>query len=224
MNNKTITKKNYLEQLTNILKQNLKNIVILLSIFFLLFLFFQIYSFYISNKIQKNSITFFTAQNNEDLDIITDTMAKLSNENSFYGILSKLELININLKNNNYQKFISLYRDLLNDNNLDSVYKSAVASRASYQLIDLNFDDLSLDYFKTINDFISYINDELNSYKGIKLELFYLVKILELEKNSVEYNKSNQVIDMYNNIINSDNVSSSIKERVNKVHEFYTYK
>jgi len=66
-----------------------------------------------------------------------------------------------------------------------------------------------------------YIDDKTDSYKGIKLELEYLTKILEAEINSIDYSSFNEVNDMYKNIMNSDVVSSDIKERVNKIHEFY---
>ena len=224
MNDKVINKKSFLSQVTEIIKTNLRNIIILLSLCFVLFLAYQIYSFYISNKIQKNSISFFTAQNTNDQNIITDTITKLSDENTFYGVLAKLELIDLNLKQNNIQDSVSMYLEVINTNNLDAVYKSAIASKASYQLIDINLEDLSSDYLNIINDFIFYIDDEADSYKGVKLELQYLTKILEAEKNSINYSSFNEVNDIYENIMSSDVVSSAIKERVNKIHEFYSNK
>ena len=139
-------------------------------------------------------------------------------------MLAKLELIELNVKQNNIQDSISMYLEVINQNNLDSVYKSAIASKASYQLIDINLEDLSSDYLNIISDFISYIDDEAVSYTGIKLELEYLIKILEAEKNKIDYLSFNDVSDIYENIMNSDVVSSAIKERVNKIHEFYSNK
>jgi len=224
MNDKVINKKSFLSQVTEIIKTNLRNIIILLSLCFVLFLAFQIYSFYISNKIQKNSISFFSAQNTDDKNVITDTITKLSDESTFYGVLAKLELIDFNLKQNNIQETVSMYLEVINTNNLDAVYKSAIASKASYQLIDINLENLSLDYLNIINDFISYIDEDTDSYKGIKLELEYLTKILEAEKNSIDYSGFNEANVIYENIMNSDVVSSAIKERVNKIHEFYSNK
>ncbi len=224
MNDKTIGKKSIFGQINDVVKKNLRNIIIFLSLSFILFLSFQIYTLYISNKIQKNSIAFFSAQSNDDINVITDTITNLGNDNSFYGILSTLELIKLNLEQENNQESISLYLDLLNNKKLDRIYKSAIASRASYQLIEVNFNDLSLNYSQTISSFISYIDNELDAYKGIRLELIYLTKILEAEKNSIEYNNFKEIIDIYNNIIDSDVASSIIKERVNKIHEFYSNK
>ena len=185
---------------------------------------YQIYSFYISNKIQKNSISFFAAQNTDDTKVITDTITKLSDDNTFYGVLAKLELIELNLEQNNIQDSISMYLEVINQKNLDSIYKSAIASKASYQLIDINLENLSSNYLNVINNFISYIDEEADSYKGIKLELKYLIKILEVEKNSIDYSSFSEVNDIYANIMNSDAVSSAIKERINKIHEFYSNK
>ena len=224
MNESTINKKNFLSQATNTVKDNIKSIIIFISLCFILFLSFQVYNFYSLSKIQKNSITFFKVQNLEDINIIKDTITNLSNENNFYGILSKLELIEINLNQQNNQNAITLYFELMNNKNLDSIYKSAIASRASYQFIDLNFENLSIDYSQIIGDFISYIDDNLITYQGVKLELSYLAKILEAEKNSIEYQNFNEAIDMYNNIMNSDAASSATKDRINKIHEFFSYK
>ena len=117
-----------------------------------------------------------------------------------------------------------MYLEVINQSNLGSVYKSAIASKASYQLIDINLDDLSSDYINTISNFMSYIDDEADTYKGIKFELEYLIKILEVEKNSIDYSSFNEISDIYENIMSSDVVSSTIKERVNKIHEFYSNK
>lgn len=224
MNDNVVNKKSFITQVTEIIKTNIRNIIIFLSLCFVLFLSYQIYSFYISNKIQQNSISFFAAQNTDDANVITDTITKLSSDNTFYSVLAKLELIDLNLKKNNIEDSISMYLELINKNNLDSVYKSAIASKASYQLIDINLENLSSNYLNIINDFISNINDEVDSYKGIKLELKYLIKILEVEKNSIDYSSFNEISDIYENIMSSDVVSSAIKERVNKIHEFYSNK
>ena len=224
MNENIANKKSFISKVAEIVKTNIRNIIILLSLCFVLFLSYQIYSFYISNKIQKNSISFFSAQNTDDTKVITDTITKLSDDNTFYGVLAKLELIELNLEQNNIQDSISMYLEVINQNDLDSIYKSAIASKASYQLIDINLENLSSNYLNVINNFISYIDDEVDSYKGIKLELNYLIKILEVEKNSIDYSSFNEISDIYENIMSSDVVSSAIKERVNKIHEFYSNK
>ena len=76
----------------------------------------------------------------------------------------------------------------------------------------------------TINNFINYINDSLNSYKGIKLELKYLLAIAEQDHNYISQQNNLNTNDLYKLIMESTDISSSIKERVNKIHEFQIYK
>ena len=224
MNENTINKKNFSNLIIEKIKSNLKNIIIFVVISFVIFLSFQIYLFYQSNKIKNNSVSFFNIQNIEEVNEIIKPLSELSEENNFYGLLSKLQLIEINIKEQNIQNAIILYLELLDNNNLESNYKSAIASKASYQFIDINFKNLEMDYSDTIKNFILYIDDELMSYQEIKLELNYLLKILEVEKSKLNYLNFNEAIEMYEKIMNSDIVSSSIKERINKIHEYFLYK
>ena len=224
MNDNTVIKKSFFNQLNSALRSNIRSIIIVLSLFFAIFLIFQIYSVYSSNKIKNNSIVFFNNQNLEDQNSISKTIQELSNQSGFYGILSKLELIEKHIKNKNYGSVESIYDELLTNKKLNKIYKSAIATKASYEFIDINFSNLSKDYNKTIKNFISSIDDELINYEGVKLELSYLTAILNIEKNNLNYLNGNEAIDLYDNIMSSDVASSSIKERVNKIHEYYTYK
>ena len=76
----------------------------------------------------------------------------------------------------------------------------------------------------TINNFINYINDNLVSYKGIKLELKYLLATAEEDQNNFSPQSDSNTKDLYKLIMESKDISSSIKERVNKIHEFQIYK
>ena len=219
-----VNKKSYLSQATELVKTNIRNIIIILSLCFVLFLSFQIYSVYSSYKIKNNSITFFKIQNIEDTSIFKENINNLSNEKNFYGALSQLELIKISIKNKNIDKAIDEYSVLFENKNLNGIYRSAIASNASYQLIDLNLNNLSLNYLKIIKKYISYIDDELQAYSGIKLELNYLLKVLEIQKNNLDYKNFDQANEIYEDIMNSEVSSTAIKERVNKIHEFFIYK
>ena len=213
----------YLSRIKILVKNNLKNIIIFSSCCFLLFLFYQIFIFYTNNKITKNSIEFFNIQNINN-DEIQESIIKLSKQNNFYGILSKLELIDLNFKNKNYDDALNIYDVLLKDKKINNVYKSAIASKASYDFIDLNFEEISKNFTENIKFFISFIDDDLENYQGVKLELNYLLKILDLEINNVQYLQSKEMITLYNNIQISDFTSPAIKERVKKIHEFFSYK
>ena len=222
--NKSAMNNNILNLLINFTKKNLRLLIVLLISCFVIFLTFQFYNFYALNKIKNNSISFFDFINLEESNLNLESLTKLSNEKNFYGILSKLELIEISIENKKYKNVLNFYNELLEDKNLNSIYKSAIASSAAFQFIDLNFKDLSLSYSQEIENFINYIDDQLSSYKGVKLELNYLVKILKVEKDKIDYSNFNEAIILYDSIINSDDVSATIKERINKIHEFLSYK
>ena len=158
-----------------------------------------------------------------NVDEIKDSIIKLKNEKNFYGILSTLELIKISYQEKNNEKSIILYDELLGNKNLDNIYKSAIGSKAAYEFININFQDLNKDYSQAIENFISFIDDQLVNYQGIKLELNYLLKILDAKKNNIKYLSYQEALDLYENIMNSDTASSSLKERIKNIHEFFYY-
>ena len=45
-----------------------------------------------------------------------------------------------------------------------------------------------------------------------------------MQKNNLDYKNFDQVYEIYEDIMNSEISSAAIKERVNKVHEFFIYK
>ena len=151
-------------------------------------------------------------------------MEKLYSNKDFYSVVSTLENININIENNNFFLAEELYLKLLDDNNLKPVYIAAIASPASYTFLNALFDNSNMNLVSTINNFINYINDSLNSYKGIKLELKYLLAIAEQDQNNISQQNNLNTNDLYKLIMESTDISSSIKERVNKIHEFQIYK
>ena len=223
MKENTVDRKNLFNRFINIIKSNLNLIIIFLSFCFVIFLCFQLFSFYSSYKIKKNSINFFNSYNLEELSVVEESISQLSKENNFYAILSKLELIDLNFKNKNYEYVLNLYKELLTSEHLNKIYKSAIASKASYQFINTNFIDLSINYIDEVKNFLSFIDDNLINYKAVKMELNYLIIILELQIKNINYDNSNEAINLYNQIINSEFSSSTIKERVKKIHEFFYY-
>ena len=51
-----------------------------------------------------------------------------------------------------------------------------------------------------------------------------LLIVTEIDLNKSQYDNNSIVLDKYNEIFNSSLVSTSIKERVKKIHEFQLYK
>ena len=222
MNNSNLTKNNFLKVISTFAKDNLKTIIISLFLIFLIFLIYQGYSFYENNKLNKLSISYFENKDIEDELTQISELNSISKENSFYSLLSKLELINKHIEKNEFDKSIELYNEILSLKDLDSNYIAVIAIKGAYQLVDIAIKYNNNEYINVINKFISLIDDNLDNYQGNKNELLYLTSILSLNDDS-SYKNNSELLSLYENIISNDNISSSIKERVKKIHEFYIF-
>ena len=216
------SKLNFIQLFQNFFRNNFRRIIIFIGSLILLLIFIQIYSYYNDRNLKKTSIKFFNILDNED-KLITD-MKDLSNDKNIYSILSKLKLIQVNNKNKNYDLSNEIYKQLIKSKNLNSIYLSAIATNASYTLINASYIENTTRYLNDISMYISLINDELESYQSIKKELEYLNIITEIDINNLDYKNNNSALELYDTISNSSLISSSIKERVKKIHEFQVYK
>ena len=222
MNNKNQVKNTFFQSASELIKKNIKNLVIIFVIIFLLFLIFQGYSFYKINKINNLSVTYFTNKNLDDSITKYSEMKIISNEIGFYSILSKLELIKSNIDNEEFDVSLKLYNEILDSHELDNNYVSLVAINGAYNFIDIAIKSKNDNYISNINKFISLIDDNLDNYIGSKNELLYLVSILSLKDDS-NYKNNTELLILYDNLINNEKISFEIKERVKKIHEFYIF-
>jgi len=216
------SKLNFIESFQNFVRNNFRRIIILIGSLILLLIFIQIYLYYNDRNLKKTSIKFFNILENEDRFITN--MKDLSDDKNIYSILAQLKLIQVNNKNKNYDLSNDIYKKLIESKNLNSIYVSAIATNASYTLINASYIENTNRYLNDISKYISYINDELESYKSIKKELEYLNIITEIDINNLDYKNNNLALELYDTISNSSLISSSIKERVKKIHEFQIYK
>ena len=222
MNNKNQISNTFITSTSAFIKDNLKKIIILFIIIFLLFLIYQGYTFYNINKINKLSISYFSNNKLDDELTKYSEMQKLSNERGFYSILSTLELIKNHINNEDYDKSLELYNDILNTNDLDKNYVSLLAINGAYNFIDIVIKNKNDKYISNINKFISLIDENLDNYIGNKNELLYLVSILSLKDDS-DYKNNSELLIIYDDLISNEKISSAIKERVKKIHEFYFF-
>ena len=216
------SKLNFIQLFQNFVRNNFRRIIIIIGSLILLLIFIQIYSYYNDRNLKKTSIKFFSILDNED-KLITD-MKDLSNDKNIYSILSQLKLIQVNNKNKNYDLSNEIYKQLIKSKYLNSIYLSAIATNASYTLINASYIENTSRYLNDISMYISFINDELESYQSIKKELEYLNIITEIDINNLDYKNNDSALELYDTISNSSLISSSIKERVKKIHEFQLYK
>jgi len=222
MNNKTQIKNSYIQSASALIKNNLKKIIISFLLLFLLFLLFQSYSFYKINKINNLSISYFVNKNLDDDKKQYSEMRKLSNENGFYSTLSKLELIKHNINNGDFDVSLDLYEDLLSSKDLDNNYISLIAINGAYDFIDIVIKNKNDKFISNISNFISLIDESLDNYIGNKNELLYLVSILSLSDDA-DYKNNTELLSLYDKMMNNEKISSTIKERVTKIHEFYIF-
>ena len=222
MNNKSQITNTFFKSSFSFIKDNLKNLIILFAIIFLFFLIFQSYSFYKINKINNLSVSYFTNKYLDDELKKYSEMKIISNEKGFYSIITKLELIKKNIANEDFDLSLELYYDILNDKDLDNNYISLVAINGAYSFIDIVIKNKNDNYITDINNFISLIDENLDNYVGNKKELLYLVSILSLKDDS-NYKNNSELLMLYDSLINNEQISYAIKERVKKIHEFYIY-
>ena len=212
---------NLLKKIQNFIFTNYIQIIISLLILLILFIGYQTYNYFKIQDIKNSSINFFDIiqVNQDDLS----SLENLIDDDNIFSILSKLKLIQKNNKNNNFSYSNELYKELLASSNLDDLYISSIAANASYTMINASYENNTNNYLNDISIYINYISDELDGYFSIKKELEYLLIVTEIDLNNSEYNNS-KALDKYNEIFNSSLVSTSIKERVKKIHEFQLYK
>ncbi len=214
-------KNNLFKRTQNFIFTNYIQIIISIVILLILFIGYQTYNYFKIQDIKNSSIGFFDIirENPDDLS----TLENIINDDNIFSILSKLKLIQKNNEDKNFSYSNELYKELLNASDLDNLYKSSIAANASYTMINASYEENTNNYLNDISSFINYISDDWDGYFSIKKELEYLLIVTEIDLNKSEYNNS-KAMDKYNEIFNSSLVSTSIKERVKKIHEFQLYK
>ena len=222
MNNIDI-KNNFINQL----KEKYKIIIGIILFIFLLVIIIQVYFFYNNKKILDTSIVYYETKSDFKNNEFISLLDEISKEKNFYGVLAKIDKINLKLSNNELDSAYQDYITLLNQNNLSNLYKSTISIQASYNFLRLLSEESNmnkLSEFKTkINELLSFVDPSIDSFIGFNLEILYLLSILEQDfSNSLSL--SNESQDLYQQIQEGDRISAFIKERVKKINDFQKYK
>ena len=206
--NKIARKINFFSVIQNLIKQNVKVIIFFALIIAVFIAGLQIYFFNKNKKTLELSIAYNDSKySNSQIDFI-EHMNEIAETKSFYGLLASLELINNKINNNQYNESYEDYLKLLNNKNIDNLYKTLLAVHGSYNLLDKINNE-------KIDNLLTYIDESLDSFIGYRLELLFLLSV-----NNGNINKINS---LYEQIIKDDKISLSIKERVEKINEFEKY-
>ena len=220
--NENNKKNSIFKKIKNYFLENLRNILIVSGVFLIILISFQFYNYFLMQELKKNSVKFFnTIQQNDDL---LDNLNTLKKGNDFYSTLSTLKLIQKNNDENKFDISNQLYKEIISSSKLDNLYKSSISVHASYTFINASYIENTTNYLDNISFYISNISDDLESFFSIKKELQYLIVVLEIDLNNSNYINNTKAIELYEEIFESNLVSSSVKERVKKIHEFQLYK
>ena len=153
-------------------------------------------------------------------------------ENNFYGVLASLDKIKILIKANNIELAHKEYLSLLNKDEIDSIYKTAIAINASYTMLDKIYLKVGSGIGKSIeqgamieylNKYLEFVDPTLKAYEAAKLELVFLISVI-INKENNDISSFEKMENSYNQLIKNENIPSSLKERVKKIHEFQIYK
>ena len=229
--NELTKKNNFISKIKKLITENIKFLFISIFIIISVIAFTQYFIYYNEKKILKTSLDFSKAKSNSDNSDFRMIMIELSKKKNFYGILATLEKINLIINDDIYLANDE-YMKLLNDKKITNIYKSAIAIHGSYSFLNkIEFIDSKIStnnekkiyIIEKVNNLLFYVDSNLISYEALKLEILFMISILEKD-SSVNNNNNDDIVSQYNFIMNNENISSSIKERVNKINEFQKYK
>ena len=225
-----IKKVNVINRLQDFIKNKYKYIIAIIVLILIIFAGIQFYFINKHNDILKTSIEYNYLKSDPDNLDFEKKLSELLNKNNFYSILSLLDSIKIKLNNENIESAYKDYLKLLNNKSLDSIYISSIAVNASYSLLNkiksnnkiiTSKDKFLSDIISKVINLTKYIDISLESYEGYKLEILYLIAVINHDNNKGFFKEMNS---LYQQIIDNDKVSSSIKERIKKINDIQKYK
>ena len=225
-----IKKVTVMNRLQDFIKNKYKHIITVIILIIIIFAGIQFYFINKQNNILKTSIIYNNLKLDPDSLEFEKKLSELLNKNNFYGILSLFDSIKIKLNNDDIESAYQDYLKLLSNKSLDSIYISAIAVNASYSLLNkiksnnriiTSKDKFISDIISKINNLIEYIDISLESYEGYKLEILYLIAVINHDNNNENFKELNS---LYLQIIDNDKVPPSIKERVKKINDIQKYK
>ena len=228
--NELIKKVTVMNRLQDFIKNKYKHIITVIILIVIIFAGIQFYFINKQNNILKTSIIYNDLKSDPDSLEFEKKLSELLNKNNFYGILSLFDSIKIKLNNDDIESAYQDYLKLLSNKSLDSIYISAIAVNASYSLLNkiksnnriiTSKDKFISDIISKIYNLIEYIDISLESYEGYKLEILYLIAVINHDNNNENFKELNF---LYQQIIDNDKVPPSIKERVKKINDIQKYK
>ena len=149
-------------------KNNLKYIIIFISLLLLIFAGIEYYKYYKINKNKEISKNYFNAidgiYSNEINSI--EIFKQISKKDSGFSLMSSMKLIDIYLKNNSYDEAYEHYIATINTKEIDNLYREFIILHACYNLNDKIES-------KKILDLISLVEIDKSNFKSHFYEIKY---------------------------------------------------
>ena len=226
--NEAVTKISIFNKIQDSIKKNYKLVISLIVISIISLGIIQYYFIYKNKQVLKSSIDYNNLKSNNFDSSFNETIKKVLSQKNFYSILLSLENIPNEINDGEINFAYQNYLDLLNDKKIKDLYKSAIAIHGSYIFlneIDVknNDQDSYNELSKKIENLLSYVNPSLKSYIGFKLEILFLLSVVDQDLSG---NKliSDNTVNLYKQIIDNNDISTLIKDRIQKVYDFQKYK
>ncbi|MBG76785.1 MAG: hypothetical protein CFH22_00297 [Alphaproteobacteria bacterium MarineAlpha5_Bin12] len=206
----SIEKNSLFSRIGFLIKNNIKIIILFISLILLFIASYEYYKFYKINKIKEISINYFKAIDdvvlNEENSI--NSLIKISELNNGYAILSSIKIAELYLSNNEYDNAYNQYLDTINKFELEQIYKDLLILNASYNLIGhINSEN--------INKMIKNTEIDKSPFKGHFYEIKFINSLNILNKN--ELNNLNELIQ------NDIEIMNNVKERIKKLNDYIQY-
>ncbi len=206
----SIEKNSLFSRIGFLIKDNIKIIILFISLILLVIAGYEYYKFYKINKIKEISINYFKAIDdvvlNEENSI--NSLIKISELNNGYAILSSIKIAELYLSNNEYDNAYNQYLDTINKFELEQIYKDLLILNASYNLIGhINSEN--------INKMIKNTEIDKSPFKGHFYEIKFINSLNILNKN--ELNNLNELIQ------NDIEIMNNVKERIKKLNDYIQY-
>ena len=201
----SIEKNSLFSRIGFLIKDNIKIIILFISLILLVIAGYEYYKFYKINKIKEISINYFKAIDDAVLNEENSINSLIKNG---YAILSSIKIAELYLSNNEYDNAYNQYLDTINKFELEQIYKDLLILNASYNLIGhINSEN--------INKMIKNTEIDKSPFKGHFYEIKFINSLNILNKN--ELNNLNELIQ------NDIEIMNNVKERIKKLNDYIQY-
>ena len=193
------------------LRNNIYYLIGIILLVLLIFSLLEYYKYYKDNKIKKISLDYYQAV--EEIysnELNSEKIFKeISITNSSFALLSSLKLAEFKINNNKHKEAYKIYKDLIENSELEQLYHDFIIIHALYNLIDHISN-------KETEDLLSKIDIKNSNFKSHFYEIQYI--------NLLNRNNRDEIKKLYNFIQSNIEIINPVKERIKKINDYLQHK